>query len=131
MDFIYLIITFIICAASITDILLTDKVMKMFLANKNELSPHLKLPIKTQEDLECNTVVKFLWKRIGVKKTKLIFLVFAPLIIFGMLVLAYYKFEYSQIVLGMFIGAYLIINRIHLENIFFIKNKLKEDKTAQ
>ena len=118
-----ILLTILICLLAIIDISLTTK-------NKKKLEKVK--PEKNPEDYEANQVVVWLWKKIGVDKTKIIYLILAPLFWATALILIFFFINSMiEICNGFIIGCYTIINYLHILNIVTLNKWEEEQKISQ
>lgn len=76
----------------------------------------------TPESIELNAIMRFFWRKLGLKKGSIIMFVFTNIFFFA--AIAFLGF--SEFTIGFFFGAYCIVNIIHLANLEHFEQTLKK-----
>jgi hypothetical protein len=102
--------------------------LDIFLTTKNVKLCCIVRPEVDKEDYELNPVIRYLWRKFGLKTTLFIFLVVVPLVY---ITINYFLIDYNWTIYlfvnGYFFGCLMVINRIHLGNLQLLK-QLRNDK---
>jgi hypothetical protein len=107
------------------DILLTNKTISIIEKNKKFLGKHY----HPKEDIEMNALVRFSWNKIGVKWTKRLWILIAPIVIISIISTIYFFYEENiKFFLGFIVGIYFLVNSTHFYNIEFLCEIIKKEK---
>jgi len=115
-------ITHFILVSIISSMSLLDIIWTYF--NVRKLSNHSDID---ESECELNPIVRYLWRNIGIKKTAILYVFLTPVLIISFFTYMYYDSpELYPYGIGIFIGAYVIINFVHRSNTIKLREVINE-----